>query len=59
MLGDSNRLSTDKDKPIHSRDLMILKKGTEDYLSIRKDLLSIASSFECGLEVSDETGYFI
>jgi len=55
MLGVSNRLSTDKDKPIHSRDLMILKKGTEDYLSIRKDLLSIASSFECGLEVSDET----
>lgn len=55
MLGVSNRLSTNKDKPIHSRDLLILKQGTEDYLNIRKDLLLIAASFECGLEVSDKT----
>lgn len=55
MLGVSNRLKLNKDEPIHSRDLMILKEGTEDYLSIRKDLLTIAASFECGLEVSEET----
>lgn len=55
MLGVSNRLRVTSDAPIPSRDLVILRQGTEDYLSIRKDLLEIANSYECGLEVSDET----
>lgn len=55
MLGVYNRLRVDKDSPIHSRDLITLKQGTEDYLDIRKELLRIANSYECGLEVSDET----
>ncbi|OIQ41317.1 MAG: hypothetical protein BM563_01125 [Bacteroidetes bacterium MedPE-SWsnd-G1] len=55
MLEVSNRLRVDKDAPIPSRDLLILKQGTEDYLSIREELLEIANSYECGLEVSDKT----
>jgi len=55
MLEVANRLSLDLDKPIKSRDLLILREGTEGYLEIRKDLLSIATNYECGVEVSEET----
>ncbi len=55
MLQVSNRLRVNKDVPIKSRDLMILKKGTEDYLDIRADLFSIANAYECGIDVTDET----
>lgn len=55
MLEVSNRLKQNKDKPIRSRDLLILREGTEGYLKIRKDLLEIATNYECGVEVSEET----
>ena len=41
--------------PISSRDLVILKKGTEDYLDIREDLYAIANAYECGIDVQEST----
>ncbi len=55
MLEVSNRLRVMKDTPLASRDLAILKSGTEAYLDIREDLYTIANRFECALDVSDET----
>jgi len=55
MLEVSSRLRLNKDLPLSSRDLLTLKKGTEDYLSIRDDLYAIADAYECGIEVSDLT----
>lgn len=55
MLEVANRLRINKDKPLSSRDLVILKTGTEDYLEIREELYVIAGAYECGIEVTDET----
>lgn len=55
MLKISNRLRLNKDLPLSSRDLFVLKQGTEDYLEIRDDLLLIANKYECGLDIEDET----
>ena len=55
MLEVSNRLRLNKDLPISSRDLVILKKGTEDYLDIREDLYAIANAYECGIDVQEST----
>jgi hypothetical protein len=38
-----------------SRDLEILKSGTETYLEIREELYAIANKFECALDVEDAT----
>lgn len=55
MLEVSNRLRLNKDKPLSSNDLMVLKQGTEDYLEVRTALYEIANNFECGLDVEDIT----
>ncbi|MFT6866295.1 MAG: hypothetical protein ACJA08_001126 [Cyclobacteriaceae bacterium] len=55
MLEVANRLKSNKEEPLSSRDLLILKTGTEDYLEIREDLYTIASRYECGVDVSDAT----
>ena len=55
MLEVSNRLRVNTDLPLNSRDLVILKKGTEDYLEVRDDLFAIANAYECGLDVSQLT----
>lgn len=55
MLEVSNRLRLNKDLPLSSRDLVILKEGTEDYLDIREDLYAIANAYECGIDVEDST----
>jgi hypothetical protein len=51
----SNRLKVNKEEPIKSSDLMILKKGSEHYLEIRDDLFSIANAYECAIDAEDET----
>lgn len=55
MLEVSNRLKNNKEMPLSSRDLLILKTGTEDYLEIREDLYAIANRYECGVDVSVAT----
>ncbi|MEQ9404572.1 MAG: YiiX/YebB-like N1pC/P60 family cysteine hydrolase [Cyclobacteriaceae bacterium] len=55
MLEIANRLRLNKDEPLSSGDLLILKAGTEDYLEIRDDLYDIAFAFECSIEVEDGT----
>lgn len=55
MLLVSKRLGENKELPLRSRDLIILREGTENYYSVRKDLLEIANMYECGLEVSELT----
>lgn len=55
MLEVSNRLRVDRDSPMASRDLEILKSGTEEYLEIREVLYAIANKFECALDVEDAT----
>ena len=55
MLEISNRLRVDKNTPLASRDLVILKSGTETYLEIREELYAIANRFECALDVEPET----
>lgn len=55
MLEVFQKIHADTDGPLASRDLQILKQGTEDYLSIREDLFKIAMSYECGLDVSPNT----
>jgi hypothetical protein len=53
MLEVSNRLRVNKDEPISSRDLIILKTGTEDYLEIREDLYTLANAYECAIDVEE------
>ena len=55
MLEVFQKIQDDTDGPLASRDLQILKQGTEDYLSIREDLFKIARAYECGLDVSPQT----
>jgi hypothetical protein len=55
MLEIANRLRLNKDEPLSSKDLMVLKAGTEDYLEIRDDLYDIAFAYECSIEVEDAT----
>ncbi|MDB9960459.1 YiiX/YebB-like N1pC/P60 family cysteine hydrolase [Oceanihabitans sp.] len=55
MLQVSNRLKTNRDEPIKSADLLVLKKGSEHYLDIRADLFSMANAYECGIDVDDKT----
>ena len=55
MLEVSARLKENLDKPLSSRDLIILKKGTEDYLDIREDLYNIANAYECAIELEEST----
>ncbi|NNK83040.1 MAG: Poxvirus G6 [Flavobacteriaceae bacterium] len=55
MLEVASRLRVDKDQPLKSSDLLILKQGTEDYLEIRDELFAIANAYECGLDVRDKT----
>lgn len=55
MLEVANRLQQNKDAPFASRDLVILKSGTEAYLEIREDLYSIANAYECAADASDAT----
>lgn len=55
MLEVASRLKNDKDGPLTSRDLIILKSGTEDYLEIREELYAIANAYECAIEVEEST----
>jgi hypothetical protein len=55
MLEVSNRLRENTDKPISSRDLVVLKTGTEDYLDIREDLYDIANNYECAIDAEEST----
>ena len=55
MLEVSSRLKSNKDAPLSSRDLVILKTGTEDYLDIRDDLYAIANNYECAIDVTEAT----
>ncbi|MFY0652006.1 MAG: hypothetical protein JXQ96_08245 [Cyclobacteriaceae bacterium] len=55
MLQVSESLKANKEKPLSSRDLVVLKTGTEDYLNIRGDLYSIANTYECAVDADMET----
>lgn len=55
MLEVSNRLRLNRDEPLSSRDLLVLKTGTEDYLEIREELYAVANSYECAVDVQDST----
>jgi len=55
MLKVYSRLRDNRDKPLRSRDLFILKRGTEDYLEIREELYDIAHAYECAVEIDDST----
>ncbi|WP_406685475.1 YiiX/YebB-like N1pC/P60 family cysteine hydrolase [Seonamhaeicola sp. MEBiC1930] len=55
MLEVANRLKIDNDAPISSRDLLILKEGSESYLKIREGLFTIANAYECAIDVEDAT----
>ena len=55
MLEVVSQLNMDKDAPISSRDLLILKQGSESYLEIREDLLALANAYECAVDVEDAT----
>lgn len=55
MLNVSIKLRRNTDAPLASRDLLILKQGTEDYLAMREELYSIANGYECAADVDDET----
>lgn len=55
MLKVANSLNKDNDVQLTSRDLLVLKEGSESYLEIRDDLFKIAYAYECALDVSDET----
>lgn len=55
MLEVSNRLKSNNNGPLASRDLLILKQGTEDYLEIREGLYEIANTYECAADVEDST----
>ena len=55
MLEVVNRLRENKDKPLSSRDLIILKTGTEDYLEIREELYAIANTYACAMDAEAST----
>jgi hypothetical protein len=55
MLEVSNRLRVNKDEPLSSRDLIILKAGTEDYLEIREELYVIANAYACAMDAEAAT----
>jgi hypothetical protein len=55
MLEVSNRLRVNKDEPLSSRDLIILKTGTEDYLEIRDELYAIANAYACAMDAEATT----
>ena len=55
MLLVSNELKANEDKPISSKNLLILKQGTEDYLNLREKLYRIALAYECALDVEEST----
>ena len=55
MLKVYGRLRDNRDKPLSSRDLLILKQGAEDYLEIREELYDIAYAYECAVEVEEST----
>lgn len=55
MLEVSNRLRENKGEPLSSRDLIILKTGTEDYLEIREELYAIANAYECAIDIEEST----
>jgi len=55
MLEVSNRLRANKDNPLSSRDLIILKTGTEDYLEIREELYAIANNYACAMDAEATT----
>lgn len=54
MLVVANRLSGEKDEPLHSRDLVTLKSGTEYYLGMREELYGIASAYECAVDADPQ-----
>ena len=51
----SNRVARNTNKPLSSKDLFSLKKGTEDYLDIRTNLYSIANAYECATDIDEQT----
>lgn len=55
MLEVSNRLRLNRDEPLSSRDLIILKTGTEDYLEIREELYDIANAYACAMDAEATT----
>jgi len=55
MLEVSGRLKQNREAPLASRDLVILKSGTEAYLEVREQLWDIANSYECAAGASQET----
>ena len=55
MLVVSQDLMANEDKPVSSQHLLILKQGTEDYLSLRGELYKIALAYECALDVETAT----
>ncbi len=55
MLEVSTRLRLNKDEPLSSRDLLVLKTGMEDYLEIREELYDLGNSYECAVDVEDST----
>ena len=55
MLEVSSRLKEDKDVPLSSRDLIVLKTGTEDYLEIREELYTIANAYACAMDADATT----
>ena len=55
MLKVYDRLRDNRDQPLSSRDLLILKQGADDYLEIREKLYDIAYAYECAVEVEEST----
>ncbi|MFY0627740.1 MAG: hypothetical protein JXR07_15690 [Reichenbachiella sp.] len=55
MLEVSSRLKKHADEPLSSRDLIVLKSGTEDYLNLREELYEVANIFECATDIEIET----
>jgi len=55
MLEVASRLSNNQEAPLSSRELLVLKEGTEEYLRLRQSLYAVANRFECGLDVDENT----
>jgi len=55
MLEVASRLRKNREGPLPSRELLVLKEGTEEYLRLRESLYAVANRFECGLDVDDQT----
>ena len=53
MLKVAGNLKERADAPLSSRDLQILKQGTEDYLLLREKLYEVAHSYECSIEIEE------